>query len=345
MWNKFLEWFGKIFGGGEGPGPGLETCSKLLIEKDIGEWEYFDSIYGSTKESQAPVYSKDGTYKDTLKCCMAGYKNKETDEEKAALVCPYKNRQDLENSFYWILVHEQTRGLKNLVLTEYKDQRVYGSDDDIAILWAHNSYFVGSGGEPRVGTPFSEEISDAYLKKYPSDLDLTEDDIPYIPPNPLPDEKGKSFVFCTEEDKELAKECGHSGGAPQSDPSTLERTGQSKIACIESGGHAEGCCEVYTGCIMPDENCEDIEIVSTDSCYWHVARLNQNADLCEKITDGFYKSRCLRDTISSAQNSGECEKIDDTEHRNKCYINVAEHTGDSNICKKIDDKSLQEKCY
>ncbi|MFH1327102.1 MAG: hypothetical protein ABIH59_03175 [archaeon] len=344
VWNKFLGWFRNVFGGGEDEE--VKDCSKLLIEKDIGDWEYLQSIYGSTKESQVPVYAEDGTYLDTMKCCMAGYANKEKrNEEKAVLVCPYDDRQDLENSLYWILANEQNLRLENIDLVEYKGQTMYGDAESVAIIWTSDNYLVGSGGSPSVGTPFSVQISDAYLKKYQSDLDLTEDDIPYIPSNLLPDEKGKSFVFCTEEDKELAKECGHSGGAPQSDPSTLERTGQSKIACIESGGHTEGCCEVYTGCIMPDENCEDIAIVSKDECYWHVAWLNNNAELCEKITDGYYKGRCLRDTVAKIKDSKACEKIENIEYRNKCYMNLAEYEGDVNICSKITDGSLKEKCY
>ena len=343
LWNKFLVWFRKI-AGGEEEDKEFGDCSKLLIEKDIKDWEYLESIYGSTKESQVPVYSKDGTYLDTLKCCLAGYERKETNEQKAALVCEYDNREELKNSLYWVLITKEGLYLE-FELTEYKGEKVYGSIDEVGVVWTSDNYLVGSGGPPSVGTPFSEDITDAYLEKYPNDFDLTEGDIPYTPPNPLPDEKGKSFVFCTEEDKIKAKECGYSRGAPQSDPSTLERTEQSKIACIESGGHAEGCCEVYTGCIMPDETCEDITIVSKDECYWHVARLNNDASLCEKINDGFYKGMCLKDTIAAIKNSNACEKIEDKEYRNKCYLNIAEQTSDSNICEKIDDDSLKEKCY
>ncbi|MFH1710891.1 MAG: hypothetical protein ABH840_01105, partial [Nanoarchaeota archaeon] len=176
LWNKFLAWFKKLFGGGDDEEPGPKDCSKVLIEKDIKDWKYLESIYGSTKESQVPVYSEDGTYLDTIKCCMAGYSQKGTGEEKAALVCQYDNRQDLENSFFWVLVNEQTNGL-NLALGEYKGNKVYG-DTDIAIVWTSDNYLVASGGDPRVGTPLSEDVTDAYFEKYPNDFDLTESDIP-----------------------------------------------------------------------------------------------------------------------------------------------------------------------
>jgi hypothetical protein len=353
VWNKFLNWFKNIFGGDKKP----TDCSKLLIEKDIENWEYFTFIYGETKESQVPVYSRDGTYLETIKCCMAGYAREETDEEKAALVCPYDDRQDLENSLYWILVKE---GLSlEFDLTEYKDEEVYGSSD-IAIVWTSDTYLVASGGDPRVGTPLSEDVTDAYLKKYKNDL--SEIDLSYIPQiEPRP------FVFCTEEDKEAAKEC---RGAPQSDPSSLDGTEEGKRECGESKGFGEGCCEVYTGCIMPDENCEEITIVSRDECYWHVARLNNDANLCEEITDSYYKDKCLEEAVTQDPNT--CGKITDNtkqadcyvnlavstgdadlckeivyeiEHRDKCYVNVAEHTGDSRICGEIADPDLQEKCY
>jgi hypothetical protein len=362
LMRRIIVWFKKLFGGGDGEEPGQEICSKILIEKDIEDWEYTQSLYGSTKESQVPAYSKDGIYLDTIKCCMAGYRYKESNEEKAALVCPYDNRQDLENSLYWILVKEQGLSL-DFDLTEYKDEKVYGSAD-IAIVWTSKAYLVASGGDPRVGTPLSEDITDAYLKKYKNDLE--EIDISYIP-----DIEPKIFVFCTEEDKEAAKECHDRGGAGQSNPSTFDGTEESKKKCKASKGFGEGCCEVYTGCIMPDEDCEEIKIVGSDECYWHVARLNQDADLCEKITENYYKDKCLRDVVTTTQDSSTCEKItDDIEkedcyvwsaienndasicenidiilQRNKCYIHISQHTGDASICENVDDSSLREKCY
>ena len=242
------------------------------------------------------------------------------------------------------------------------------NDQDKVVAWTSKKYIVATGAQGGGNLLVEEDVAGAYLEKYPNDLDLTEDDIPYIShidPKPL--------VFCTEEDEKAAKECHNiHGGAGQSDPSSVDGTEESKKRCIESKGFGEGCCEVYTGCLMPDEDCEEITIVGRDECYWHVARLNQDADLCEKISDIYYKDKCLRDIIGTTQDSDTCEKITDisekedcyislaiknsdvsicgkitynNEHRDKCYVNLAEHIGDTSICDKISEDSLKEKCY
>ena len=50
--KKILKWFKKLFGDeDEDEEPGLEMCSKLLIEKNIKDYEYFVSEYGNLKHS------------------------------------------------------------------------------------------------------------------------------------------------------------------------------------------------------------------------------------------------------------------------------------------------------
>ncbi|MBW2974756.1 hypothetical protein KY366_03485, partial [Candidatus Woesearchaeota archaeon] len=341
VWNKFIKWFGNIFGKGDGPGPeaGSKICSELLIEEDIGNNEYEKSGYGENKHARVPVYSEDGTNIRTIKCCTADYLNGGV----TALGCSFDNREDLRNSIKWIFSGGVPEGEHKFI--EYNGERIIEIGDRRIIVWTNKAYLIATGRTSDTEKEILEEIADAYLQRFKSDLDLTEDDLPYIPPTSLPDEKPSSFVFCTEEDKVAAKECGHRGGAPQSNPSTFDGTEGSKKDCIKSKGHGEGCCEVYTGCIMPDQNCEEIEIVSRDECYWNIARLNNDVDLCEKIDDNSYKNKCLRDFITTIQKHSECGKIDDAEHRNKCYVNIAEQKGDSDICDNVDDADLREKCY
>jgi hypothetical protein len=358
VWNKFLEWFKKIFGGGdEEP----EDCSKLLIEKDIGDNEYIKSEYGVEKHAQVPVHSEDGENIGTVKCCMADYST------GMVMVCPFDNKENVRNSLRWILAGGE---VESFSLEEYKEEKVINIDDEGILVWTNNANLIASGGKPEAGNKFVEDLVDAYFKKYKSDFDLTEDDIPYIPY--IPDTEPRPLVFCTEEDGRMAKECHNRGGAGQSDPNTFDRTEEGKRRCGESKGYGEGCCEVYTGCIMPDEDCEEIEIVSRDECYWHVARLNQDADLCEEITDIYYKDKCLRDITTTTQDPSTCEKITnpteqadcyvnlaiansdyficteivyEVEHRDKCYVLVAQQLGDASICENIDESSLQDECY
>ncbi len=359
LWNKFLEWFKKLFGGDEEE---PKDCSKLLIEENIGDNEYIESAYGVDEHTHVPVHSEDGEKIGTIKCCAAGYST------GMVMVCPFDKKEDVRNSLRWILAGGIDEG--PFSLEEYKGEKVLNIGDDGILVWTKNAYLIASGGTPEAGNKFVEDLVDAYFKKYKSDFDITEDDIPYIPY--IPDTDPKQWVFCTEEDEDVAKECNNRGGAPQSDPSTLDETEESKRSCIESKGYGEGCCEVYTGCIMPDEDCEEINIVSRDECYWHVARLNEDADLCEEIIDSHYKDKCLRDFAITGQDSSTCEKITDSEeqagcyielargtsddslcenivydieHRDKCYILVAEHIGDDSICENIEDSSIREKCY
>ncbi|MCK4553086.1 hypothetical protein KAT80_02695 [Candidatus Pacearchaeota archaeon] len=296
LMRKVIAWFKKMFGGGDDNGESKD-CSKLLIEKDIGDYEYEKSGYGENEHSQVPVYSEDGENIGTIKCCMADY------SEAATIVCAFDSKEDVRTSLKWILAGGRgTEGFR-----EYKGEKVIANG---MIAWTSKAYLIVSGGKPEAGNRFVEDIADAYLKKYPSDLDLTEDDIPVIVHE-------KPLVFCTEEDEIAAKECMNGGGHMQSDPSALDGTEEGKKSCIKSKGYGEGCCEVYTGC----------------------------ANSCDEITHAPDRWGCYIDLAIKTSDTSICEKIDDSGRRDKCYVNVAEHTGDANICENVDDSSLREKCY
>jgi len=303
VWNKFLGWFKKMFGGGDDEEPGPKECSKVLIEEDVGDYEYIESAYGPDKDTQAPLFSNDCEQIGTIKCCVAQYSENE-DSSIGGIICPYNNRVDVENLVKCSL------GNAGDFLGEYKDEKVMKMNKERVILWTHKNYALGIGKNPlELGIP--EDIVDAYLNKYTSDLE--EIDITNIPV--IVD--GKPFVFCTEEDERLIKECQISGGMFQSNPSSLDGTEEGKKSCINSKGFGEGCCEVFAGCA---NNCGEItHIPNRNSCYIDLAIKNKDVEVCGKI--------------------------DDSNRRNKCYINVAEHTGNANICDKVSDSDLQEKCY
>jgi len=61
-----------------------------------------------------------------------------------------------------------------IVLGEYKGQKLYRRFDKPEetpeiIVWTNNVYLIASGVGPGEGS-LSEEVADAYLKKYPNDL-------------------------------------------------------------------------------------------------------------------------------------------------------------------------------
>ncbi|MFH1376171.1 MAG: hypothetical protein ABIH25_00900, partial [Candidatus Woesearchaeota archaeon] len=301
LWNKFLVWFKKIVGGGEDEEPKEKTdCSKLLIEEDIGNNKYSQTVT-DFKEGKVPIYSEDGEQEEIVECCAAQYFSQEG-EENMGLVCPMGNKKEAQNSIKWILAKNT-----NLVLGEFKGEKVL-NDHNKVIAWTSKSYIVATGSG---ATKLVEgDVANAYLEKYPNDLELTEDDIPVIV-------NGKPWVFCTEEDEKLGKECKISGGMLQTDPSALDGTMESKKSCINSKVCGDVCCEVFVGC----------------------------ANSCDEIKDNEDRNGCYIDLAIKERDVNICEKIDDSDRKNKCYINVAEHTGDSNICDKVTDVDLREKCY
>jgi len=331
IWNKFLEWFRNIFGG-RGPEPGPEICSKLLIQKDIENWDYLESIYGSNKHSQVPVYSEDGDYIDTLKCCMAGYEREETNEEKAALVCQYDDRQDLENSLYWILSKEKDLDLNDL---EYKDNKIYG-DVDVAIIWTSDNHLVASGGDPQFGTPLSEAITDAYLKKYKNDLEEIDIDVENLPTvesqscEEIQDNIGQANCYI-----ELAMK--------NTDSSVCEKI-------IYNADHRNKC---YVNLAEHTGNSNICNKISDndlkEKCYFWAAGETGNADTCAGITDSDLQAMCYVDLAEKTSDANSCDKITDIHIRDKCYREVAIATNDRSLCEKIvddtGDLNPKDECY
>ena len=196
--KKFMKWLRNLFGDDEDDEkPGLDMCSKLLIEKNIKGYEYVESAYGGFPETQVPLYSEEGQQISVIKCCAALYRD-EDNQEKATIVCPYKNREDLRTSLIWILARE---GLSSQI--DYKDEKVFGDVNEV-IIWTSDEYLVATGGNPGGSSePIAEEIADAYLKKYKNDLDITEDEIPNVPQPYNPE----SWIHCNSETDMLTEEC------------------------------------------------------------------------------------------------------------------------------------------
>ena len=159
--KKIIEWFKKLFGS-ELKSPELEQCSELLIEKDIGGYDYSESAYGH-KDHQVALYSEDGEQMDIVKCCVAGYENPDG-TGGAGVVCPFDNKKDVENTVYWL----SNKG--EIILGEYNGQEVYVAGN--AIIWTYNDFIVASGTDPNADVSLPEGIINAYLERYPNDLEI-----------------------------------------------------------------------------------------------------------------------------------------------------------------------------
>lgn len=293
--KKIIKWIKKMFGGDEDEEEKPEVdCSKLLLEHNIGEYKYEKSLPpGDNKHMLVPIFSEDGEHIGIIKCCAAVYEGKE-DTAHGVLFCAYDSKEDVINSIKWIIAKE-----RDLIFKEFKDKKVFGDDKGQAIGWINNAYLivVGPGAEEGVSLP--EDIVEAYLKKYPSEFELTEDDIPDAPPE-------RPWVYCTEEDEKKGNKCESQAGARlQTDPHPDKDKN----------------CEVYVGCILPYEKCEEItDIKEKEDCYVRVAEMTGDSSVCEKITS-------------------------DESRRNKCYVKAAETSKNANICKKITEDDIKKMCF
>jgi hypothetical protein len=290
LWNKFLEWFKKLFGDGDDEGP--KDCSKLLIEKDIGDNEYEKSTYGVEKHAQVPVYSEDGENIGTIKCCLADYST------GATMVCPFDSKEDVKNSLKWILAGE--RGTEEF--TEYKGEKVLANG---MIAWTNKATLIVSGGKSEVYNRFVEAIVDAYLNKYKSDFDLTEDDIPYIEPEP------ESCEEITDNEEQAG--CYIDLAMATSDASLCEKI-------------------IYN-------------VEHRDKCYVVLAEHTGNANICEGVTDSSLREKCYFWVAEQTESDVSCEEMEYSPLQEECYVNLAEKTDDGGFCEKITTIHIRDKCY
>ncbi len=322
IWNKFLEWFKNTFGGEERP----KECSRMLIERDIGNNEYLQSEYGIHSQQQVPIYSEDGENIGTVKCCMADYST------GMVLVCPFDEKEDVTNSIKWILAKGDTPD--SYVLDQYKEENVINIGNNGILAWTSENYILASGGKEEAGNKFVEEIADAYLKRYSNDFDLTEDDIPYVEPEPTCEEitdsqkqaecylelaiKNKDYFFCEQ-------------------ITSVEYADKCYISVAESLGNTDICDRVS------DENLRE-------KCYFWIAEGTGSDDFCAGITDIDLQKICYVETAEKTEDAKICEKIIDTHIRDKCYREVARVTNDVNLCEQIisqQESSINPKdeCY
>ncbi len=195
LMKRAIKWFRKMFGGDENEGeeePNM--CSKLLVEKDIGDNDYIKTEYGSNEHTQIPVHSEDGENIGTVKCCAADYST------GMVMVCPLDSEEEVRNSLRWILGGGVTGSYE---FDEYNGERVINVDDNGIFVWTSKNYLIASGGKPGVGGKVVEDVVDVYLKKYSSDLDLTADDIPYV----LNPREPSTWVSCVSDKDMLTEEC------------------------------------------------------------------------------------------------------------------------------------------
>ncbi|MCK5625064.1 hypothetical protein KAI04_04445 [Candidatus Pacearchaeota archaeon] len=163
LMKKIINWFKKLFGAEPKP-PELKQCSELLIEKNIGDYKYNQTLYGF-KEAQVPVYSEDGEQKEIVKCCAVQYLYQDG-KENMGMVCEFDSKEDVENSMSWILI-KNTR----LTLGEYKGENVL-NDQDKVVAWTSNNYIIATGAKGEGIVLVEEDIAGAYLEKYPNDLEI-----------------------------------------------------------------------------------------------------------------------------------------------------------------------------
>jgi len=326
LWNKFLGWFKKMFGG-EDEEPGTGACSELLIEEDIGDYKYNQSLYGP-KDMQVPVYSEDGTQMEIVKCCVAQYLPQDQSEKQAmGLVCQYDSKEEVKNSLRWIVAKDG-----NLDLGEYKGEKLIRDERNSIVIWISDTYIVASGGDPNQGGGLVEQVADAYLKRYSNDFDLTEEDIP-VPPRPR-----NSVERCGEiEDSIEEAGCFIDVAISKSDVEICENIGISdrKDKCyINVAEHIgdESICEKVSD--------NDLK----EKCYFWVAGETGESDTCIVIVDVDLQTRCYGEVAEKTGEAGYCAKMPDKHIADKCYRDLGIQTNNKALCNKIIEEQAKQKC-
>jgi len=163
------------------PLPVPDICSDLLIEENIEGYNYRKTKY---TRGGPNIYSKDGEKIGASKCCGAYYKKSIISlTSSIVLVCPYDNRNDVENSITWAAKEGRYE------LGEYMSQEVYWmrSNGNEALLWTNNNNIIGIVNE--IGGTIPEDIAEAYIKEYNSDLGAVDVEIEEITPEPTTEQE------------------------------------------------------------------------------------------------------------------------------------------------------------
>ncbi len=327
LWNRFLEWFKKLFGDDdEEP----TDCSKLLIERNIGDNEYIESAYGVDEHTHVPVHSEDGENIGTIKCCAAGYST------GMVMVCEFDKKEDVRNSLRWILAKGIDEG--PFELGEYKGEKVLNIGDNGILVWTKNAYLIASGGTPEAHNKFVEELVDAYFKRYKSDFDIIEDDIPYVEPEPDP-------VPCEEiTDNEEQAGCYIELAMATSDAPLCENI-------VYNSDHRDKCYIHVAEHTGDDSICEMVSGSDLrEKCYFWVAEETGEGDICAGISDADLKAICYVNIAEQTWDASICENVVEIRIRNKCYREVAISLNDASICELIIDDGLgglnpKDECY
>ena len=325
VWNKFIKWFQKLFGGGDDEEP--KDCSKLLIEKDIGNYEYVESAYGH-EDHQVPLYSDDGEEIGIVKCCIATYENPDG-TGGGGIVCPFENRKDLENSFYGLV-----NGGGIILREDYNGEKVYrGSEPEPdVIVWTSNEYIIATGGGPGEGH-LAGDVADAYFDKYPNDLE--EIDVGDVPPPRPPN----SVERCGEiEDNEERGGCYINVAISKSDAEICENI-------VYESNHRNKCyvnVAEHTGDASICDNVDDDSL--REKCYFWAAGETGDVGVCEGIVDAGLQAMCYVEVAEKESDASFCDKITDSHIADKCYRDVGIQTNDRSLCEKIIEDRAKQKC-
>ena len=329
--NKFLEWFKKLFGEEDEKRPGPEICSDLLIEEDIGDYEYNQTLYGVSEETQAPLFSDDCEQIGKIKCCVAQYL--ENGKSGMALMCPYDDRGDVENLVKCSIRREGD------ILEEYNNgEKVIKANQGKVMVWTYENYAIAVGKMPEPGIP--EEVADAYFDAYKNDLG--EIDITNIPPPRPP----SSIELCGEIEDNIERTDCYIDGA-------ISKSSGFKI-CEEidyNSEHRDKCYTIVAEHIGDASICENVvDDSSQGKCLFWVAGKTGNDKSCVGIVDIDLQTMCYVNLAEKTENANICKKIIEIRIRDKCYRDVAIATNDASICELIindgpEQLNPKDECY
>jgi len=121
-----------------------------------------------------------------------------------------------------------------------------------------------------------------------------------------------------------------------------------KLCNFIESGLGKGICyrevfEVTNNINICEENIFDQR--DKDLCYYHIAKVEKDTTLCDKIVEQKTKDSCYHNVAKGKKDATICDKIVGQKTKDGCYQAVALVTQNTTFCYKIVEQRLKDRCY
>lgn len=240
LFNRILEWFKKLFGGGQ-------TANALVIEKNVGAYTYketgevhdpdnFEDIFNAKIQSSArALYTHQGSTdsgNDAAEFSVIEFDRVLTAKElHQEVFSAQQNENDLSYTYNTDIDDFGTgRGVEGgmILILHGKD---VATDDEVSFLWISGRYLISSTFLLTSGISDHDAalLIDAYLQKYPTSLVVTDEIIAEVEGNSAPQTIG-SFTYSPEGYGRGKTDCGR----VEDHPDTLNTGIKGEVCTVQT---------------------------------------------------------------------------------------------------------------